>query len=58
MQLDLSAIDGMDSIALGLLLIFRERGMANNKRVSLVANGGQIAQTLEQARFDALFTIL
>ena len=43
---------------LGLLLIFRARGLASNKRLSLIASRGQVAQTLEQARFRVLFTIL
>src|SRR5258708_14557802 len=47
-QLDLSAIEAIDSAALGLLLIFRERGLASRMRVSLIAKTGPIVERLEQ----------
>jgi len=57
-QVDLAAIEQLDTTALALLLILRERGLAANKRVSLINGHGSVSDMLARARFGKLFTIL
>jgi anti-anti-sigma factor len=45
----------MDSSALGMLLLIRERATANNQRVSLSGCKGTVKQILDVANFGRLF---
>ncbi len=54
---DLGAVSYMDSAALGMLLVFRERAVAHGKGVVLDHCRGTIRQVLEIANFQKLFDI-
>lgn len=54
---DLSAVDYMDSSALGMLLLFKEKATMLNKQVSLTNCQGTVRQILEVANFHKLFSI-
>ena len=47
----------IDSSALGILLLLRERAKSNGGRVVIEQPGKQINQTLKVANFEKLFTI-
>ncbi len=47
----------IDSSALGILLLLRERAKNNDGRVILEQPGEQVNQTLKVANFEKLFTI-
>ena len=55
--LDLSAIDYLDSAALGMLLLLREKLAEQNKVVELTGTQGAARQVLEIANFGRLFSI-
>ena len=55
LDLDLSHIDYMDSSALGMLLLVRERATANNQQVLLSGCKGTVKQILDIANFGRLF---
>jgi anti-anti-sigma factor len=55
LDLDLSRIDYMDSSALGMLLLVRERATANNQQVLLSGCKGTVKQILDIANFSRLF---
>ena len=54
---DLSQVDYIDSAALGMLLLLRERVKDDRARVVLITGQGQPAEILRLARFDSLFTL-
>jgi anti-anti-sigma factor len=56
-DVDLGGVDYLDSAALGMLLLLRERGVAANKQVALCNCHGMVAQVLEVANFNKLFTM-
>ena len=55
---DLSAVEYIDSSALGMLLLLRERALAHNISVTLANGRGPVKQVLEVANFSRLFEIL
>ncbi len=56
-QVDLQDVDYIDSSALGMLLMFRDKAMAEHKTVSLTHCRGSIRQVLDIANFGKLFVI-
>lgn len=55
---DLSKVDYLDSSALGMLLMLRDRCRSSGKTVSLSQSQGAVKQVLEIANFSKLFTIV
>lgn len=55
--IDLGAVDYLDSSALGMLLILRDKAQAASKAVALTNCRGSVAQVLEIANFGDLFPI-
>jgi anti-anti-sigma factor len=56
-EIDLGAVDYLDSSALGMLLLLREKTAAANKSLALTNCRGVVQQVLEVANFNKLFTI-
>ena len=54
---DLAGVDYLDSSALGMLLLLRDKAMAANKSVSLANCRGNVRQVLDIANFGKLFKI-
>lgn len=54
---DLREVDYLDSSALGMLLLLRDKGKALNKQVSLANCAGTVRDVLRVANFDKLFTL-
>jgi HptB-dependent secretion and biofilm anti anti-sigma factor len=54
---DFGRVDYLDSSALGMLLLLREKAEAAGKKVSLANLSGTVKQVLEIANFGKLFTI-
>ncbi|OGT22210.1 MAG: anti-anti-sigma factor [Gallionellales bacterium RIFOXYB12_FULL_54_9] len=58
MEIDLADIEYLDSSALGMLMLMRERVLAAGKTVVLSKPSKTVAQILDIANFSKLFTIL
>ncbi|MDP2828391.1 MAG: STAS domain-containing protein [Sulfuricellaceae bacterium] len=56
-EIDLGAVDYLDSSALGMLLLLREKATASQKSLSLTNCRGIVKQVLDVANFGKLFTI-
>jgi len=56
-HVNLSGVDYLDSSALGMLLMLRERAAAAGKGLKLCKPNPGVAQILEIANFSKLFTI-
>ena len=56
-SVDLSAVDYLDSSALGMLLMLRDKARAVDKTVSLSNCRGGVRQVLDIANFGKLFAI-
>lgn len=56
-DINLSGVDYMDSSALGMLLMLRERALAGNKKVVLSKPNHTVTQILDIANFAKLFPI-
>ena len=56
-HVNLSGVDYLDSSALGMLLMLRERAAASGKNLKLCKPNPGVAQILEIANFSKLFTI-
>lgn len=54
---DLGAVDYLDSSALGMLLMLRDKAIAANRSVSLANCRGNVRQVLDIANFGKLFSI-
>jgi anti-anti-sigma factor len=54
---DLRNVDYLDSSALGMLLLLRERVSAAHKKLALANCHGMVAQVLEVANFGKMFVI-
>lgn len=54
---DLSAVEYVDSSALGMLLLLRERVNGDAQRVHLRGLHGQPRDVLFMAKFDRMFTV-
>ena len=57
-EIDMSAIEYLDSSALGMLMLLRERALAVGKTVVLSRPNPTVMQILDIANFKKLFTIL
>jgi len=57
LDIDLSGVDYLDSSALGMLLLLKERVSARNIKLVLTGCKGTVKQILEIANFNKLFTI-
>ncbi len=55
--IELGRVDYLDSSALGMLMLLRERALAANKTVELSNPTPVVAQIIEIANFSKLFTI-
>ncbi len=56
-EVNLAGVDYLDSSALGMLLMLRERTAAAGKSLKLCKPGVSVAQILDIANFAKLFTI-
>ena len=56
-DINLAGVDYLDSSALGMLLMLRERSAAAGKSLKLCKPGAGVSQILEIANFSKLFTI-
>lgn len=54
---DLGNVDYVDSSALGMLLLLREKSMAQNIQMRLINPKAAVRQVLEIANFEKLFSI-
>ena len=57
LHVDLAEVEYLDSSALGMLLMLRDKVKASNRRVSLVNCRGPVKQVLEIANFAKLFEV-
>ena len=57
-QVDLAGVDYLDSSALGMLLMLRDRCKGAGKAVSLANCRGAVKQVLDIANFSRLFEIV
>jgi anti-anti-sigma factor len=57
-QVDLGAVDYLDSSALGMLLMLRDKAKGAGKEVSLSNARGSVKQVIEIANFGKLFSIV
>lgn len=57
LQVDLGEVSYLDSSALGMLLMLRDKAKAANKDVALVGVKGSVRQVLDIANFSKLFAI-
>lgn len=55
--IDLSDVDYIDSAALGMLLLLRERVNEDKQRVVIITGVGQPSEILRLANFSHLFTL-
>ena len=55
---ELGKVDYLDSSALGMLLLLKERAKTVNKPVALRTSPGFVSQVLEVANFSKLFNIM
>ena len=55
--IDLGGVDYLDSSALGMLLMLRDKALAGNKQVALINCSGNVRQVLDIANFGKLFKI-
>jgi anti-anti-sigma factor len=58
LTLDLSALDFIDSAALGMLLIARDESNKNGVTLTLSKPAGHIQKMFKVSKFDTLFTIV
>jgi anti-anti-sigma factor len=56
-EVELGSVDYLDSSALGMLLLLREKAQAANKTVALRNCRGTVKQVLDIANFGRLFAI-
>jgi anti-anti-sigma factor len=57
LHIDMGGVEYLDSSALGMLLILKERAGATNKRVAITNCRGAVRQVLDIANFSKLFQI-
>ncbi len=57
-RIDLADVEYLDSSALGMLLMVRDKAKAANKAVTLANCRGPVKQVLDIANFGKLFTIV
>lgn len=54
---DMDKVEYLDSSALGMLLLLREKANSSNRKLALLNCHGIVQQVLEVANFNKLFTI-
>lgn len=54
---DMAGVEYLDSSALGMLLILRDRGSAASKRIVIENCAGAVSEVLRIANFQKLFTM-
>lgn len=57
-NIDLAGVEYLDSSALGMLLMLRDKAAASNKALALINVRGAVKQVLEIANFGKLFRIV
>ena len=57
LDIDLGGVDYLDSSALGMLLLAKEKTSANNIRLRLTNSKGTVRQILDIANFGKIFTL-
>jgi anti-anti-sigma factor len=57
LELNFAGVDYLDSSALGMLLLLREKAEAGGRKVVLAGLKGTVKQVLDIANFGKLFTI-
>jgi len=57
LEVDMGAVDYLDSSALGMLLMLRERAQAAKKDIALTNCRGTVKQILDIANFQTLFAV-
>jgi len=57
-QLDMSRLNYLDSAALGMLLLMRDRVTGSGKTLQLKGAQGLVQQVLHVAKFDRMFEML
>ncbi len=57
-RVNLAEVDYLDSSALGMMLILRDKAQAANKAVEISGASKNVRQILEIANFGALFSLL
>jgi HptB-dependent secretion and biofilm anti anti-sigma factor len=56
-EIDFAQVDYVDSSALGMLLMLKEKAQASSKKVTLANCRGTVKQVLDIANFGKLFAI-
>lgn len=57
-QVDLGGVDYLDSSALGMLLMLRDKAKNHGKSVALANARGAVKQVIDIANFGKLFTLI
>lgn len=57
-QLEMSKVEYLDSSALGMLLLMKEKLTTASKEIQIKGAQGLVLQVLEVAKFDRMFTLL
>ncbi len=57
-NVDLSGVDYLDSSALGMLLMLRDKAKTASREVALVNCSGAVKQVLDIANFSKLFRVI
>lgn len=57
-KVDLAAVDYLDSSALGMLLVLRDKSREAGKTVVLASARGAVKQVIDIANFGKLFTLV
>jgi len=58
LEVNMSDVEYLDSSALGMLLMLRERTISENKKLSLSSPNPTVEKILDIANFHKLFTII
>lgn len=58
LDVDMKNVDYVDSSALGMLLLLREKALAKNIQMKLLGTQSAVRQVLEVANFGRLFNIV
>ncbi|MEW6164785.1 MAG: STAS domain-containing protein [Pseudomonadota bacterium] len=56
-RVDMGGLDYIDSSALGMLLMMRDKARKLDKSVSLAGAHGHVRQVIDTAQFERLFTV-
>lgn len=57
LEIDMAGVDYLDSSALGMLLLLKDKSGAKNTKLQITKTTGTVRQILEIANFDKLFNI-